>query len=392
MRILIISTVYFPYHLGGAEISTQLLAENLYKVYNYEITILSHGLCDSKEVVNNITVIRHYFGVGSKIVFSDAKYGRFARLKGKLIDIIKVRKLINFYSRFMEDYDIVIISGNARNMGRRNIWIGSYLARVPLIQIVRDPVLLFYKNGLPSKYAILDALFRYFSKKDLKKVPYIIGPTRSILLNHEQYGIRFNNAQVIPNSVYVKNPQDVSYVDKENVIIYVGSVSKPKGCVTLLKSMRCIHEIMPEVRLVLVGMNTGIDIPNVDYIDYKGYMGMDDVYSNMAHAKVLVLPSEWEEAFGRTVVEAIFNGTIAICSNAGGTHELLNDNSEFIFESGNSEDLIAHLIRVLQYSKDEYEYNLRLQKNYTLKYNIIDNTTIWNEYLLNCLINDRSRG
>ena len=31
MKILIFSTVYYPYRIGGAEVSTQLLAEGLVK-------------------------------------------------------------------------------------------------------------------------------------------------------------------------------------------------------------------------------------------------------------------------------------------------------------------------------------------------------------------------
>lgn len=38
----------------------------------------------------------------------------------------------------------------------------------------------------------------------------------------------------------------------------------------------------------------------------------------MKKSKVVVLPSEWEEAFGRVLIESIFNGTIAIGSDRGG--------------------------------------------------------------------------
>ena len=42
----------------------------------------------------------------------------------------------------------------------------------------------------------------------------------------------------------------------------------------------------------------------------------------MSHVKVLVLPSEWGEAFARAFVEAVFNGKVCIGSEAGDSKEL----------------------------------------------------------------------
>jgi glycosyltransferase involved in cell wall biosynthesis len=47
----------------------------------------------------------------------------------------------------------------------------------------------------------------------------------------------------------------------------------------------------------------------------------DDIYSILATTKVLLFPSLWDEAFGRTIVEAMLCGVPVIASHVGGTAE-----------------------------------------------------------------------
>ena len=57
MKICIVCTLYPPYILGGAEISTALLAQGLVRS-GHEVTVITTGQTDSKEIIEGVMVYR----------------------------------------------------------------------------------------------------------------------------------------------------------------------------------------------------------------------------------------------------------------------------------------------------------------------------------------------
>ncbi len=371
MRILIVSTIYYPDHLGGAEISTKNLAEGFYRKLGYDIAVFCHGLSDSTESINGIKVIRHYFGIPTQIVFSTISgtcCNTCSRIKAKSTDLLKNKAMIDFYRQIMREFDVIIVSGNARNMGRRNIWISASMENIPLVQIVRDPVLLYYKNGVSAKCRMLDRLFRYFSVRDLDCVTQIVGPTNAIIESHNSVGISMRNSQIIPNIVNVNNVRKRGYNEKNNSFLYVGSISTQKGVHSLIKAFISFYDRCDSYELILIGNTSNVVIPTKKGIVYKGHMDLDMVYDEMAKAKLVILPSEWEEAFGRTIVESIMCGTVAIGSNSGGIPELLENDKDFIFEKGNTKQLSQMMKKVARMNSYEYNELLKKQKCYVERF------------------------
>jgi glycosyltransferase involved in cell wall biosynthesis len=83
----------------------------------------------------------------------------------------------------------------------------------------------------------------------------------------------------------------------------------------------------------------------------------------MRKAKAVILPSEWEEPFGRVLTEAIGNGTIAMGSDRGGIPEVLGYNEAYIFHSKDVPALRSRIERVLDMSPSVYmEEVSKLQK------------------------------
>ena len=70
-----------------------------------------------------------------------------------------------------------------------------------------------------------------------------------------------------------------------------------------------------------------------------------DVIPPLHAADVVVVPSTWNEPFGRVIVEAMSTGRPVIASRVGGIPEILTGPLErFLFERGDAPDL-AHRIR-----------------------------------------------
>ena len=73
----------------------------------------------------------------------------------------------------------------------------------------------------------------------------------------------------------------------------------------------------------------------------------------------LIAPSEWEEPFGRIVIEAYQVGTPVIASAIGGLKELVkNGTTGFLFESGNAVQL-AQDIKQMGVKSDRELYLMR---------------------------------
>lgn len=384
-KILIISPIYFPFHVGGAEISTQILAEELNSISDYEITILTHSLSDEKEKVNGVRVIRKNFSIKSESVFktiSGTKSSLLSKVIIRILEILPSIKMRKYYSKLFKDFDVVVLSGNGIKMNRKDIIWAANNVQKPFVQIVRDAYLLYliHSGGFASK--VINSMYRYCNKTKFDEQIFNVGITKWILDLHSQNKIKMCNQCVIPNmfkeSLYKRN-----YDEKENKILYVGTVGKYKGVHTLIKAFLTHIPESSGYKLQIIGQIKDVVIPDNSRIEVLGHMTNDEVQIMMSLAKVVVLPSEWDEAFGRTIVEAIFNGTLAIGSDRGGIPEVLGYDKDYIFKSGSSEELASKLNSVINLSKEQYEERLDILtkefKKYSIKYNLV----LWKQFLSN---------
>lgn len=182
---------------------------------------------------------------------------------------------------------------------------------------------------------------------------------------------------VKPNFVYPDpgvGPGDGNYA------VFVGRLSPEKGLGTMLKAWDLLGERMP---LRIIG-----DGPQVDEVrqaaarnpavQWLGRKSIQEVYSIIGSAAVLVFPSEWYETFGRVGAEAYAKGTPVIASNLGAMAELVDHNrTGLLFEPGNPQDLAAKVNEFLAFSPErrqamryaaraEYEAKYTADRNYEM--------------------------
>ena len=84
-------------------------------------------------------------------------------------------------------------------------------------------------------------------------------------------------------------------------------------------------------------------LPNAAYM--RKQMDMRDVYGRTG---VLIVPSQWQEAFGRVVVEAQASGIPVIASRTGGLPEAVGKGGILIDEFGNPDRWLAALQGLLE--------------------------------------------
>ena len=81
-------------------------------------------------------------------------------------------------------------------------------------------------------------------------------------------------------------------------------------------------------------------------VEFLGWVKPENAYPLF---DVLVVPSRWNEPFGRIVVEALAYSVPVICARSGGIAEsILSNENGFTFESGNHVELATLLRDVIE--------------------------------------------
>ncbi|MGN8887146.1 glycosyltransferase [Blautia sp. HCP28S3_G10] len=141
-------------------------------------------------------------------------------------------------------------------------------------------------------------------------------------------------------------------VQKKDYVLYFGRFSEEKGIGTLIK----VCKELPDVQFIFAGTGSLEDKVNgVSNIQNVGFQKGEALEKLIREAKFCVVPSEWYEPFGLTIVEAQSLGTPVIGANVGGIPELITDDIDGrLFTSKDSEQL-ASIIRELWNDPDKVE-------------------------------------
>lgn len=157
----------------------------------------------------------------------------------------------------------------------------------------------------------------------------------------------------VPDEMFSDNDQPGEY------FLYYGRIEKIKGIGTLINAM----ERLRQFNLYIVGRGEALGIyermvkeKGLDNVKFCGFKAGYELKKIIAGALCVVVPSEWYETFGLTVVESFAQCKPVIVSNMGGLPELVTDGVDgFIFESGNVEQLREKMYWIAIHKKEAVE-------------------------------------
>ena len=112
---------------------------------------------------------------------------------------------------------------------------------------------------------------------------------------------------------------------KENLITFIGKLNESKGYDLFAKSIVKILNEFPDWKAYSLGEENRRNI----YINHKnhhelGFLNHKKVLEILDKTSISIVPSKWEEPFGRTALEASSRGCATIISNKGGLPETTN--------------------------------------------------------------------
>ena len=126
--------------------------------------------------------------------------------------------------------------------------------------------------------------------------------------------------------------------------VYLGTLSKPKGIQWMISSF---NDLSQKAELYIAGKGRLHDYveeqaKNNKKIHFVGFLNETQVDELLKECDVLLCPSQWQEPFGRVVLDAYKHAMPVICSDQGALPSLVDDGKTgFVIESGNQPALTA---------------------------------------------------
>jgi glycosyltransferase involved in cell wall biosynthesis len=153
--------------------------------------------------------------------------------------------------------------------------------------------------------------------------------------------------------------------------IFVGRLSPEKGLRTLIAAWERIGGRIP---LKIVGdgpespmvADAARRIPGVEWL---GRQTMEEVYTLLGEASMLIFPSVWYETFGLVAIESFAKGTPVIAADIGAIAELVeHDRTGLLFRAGDAVDLARKAERAWGHPNKLATMGREARREFELKY------------------------
>jgi glycogen(starch) synthase len=360
MRILTITNMYPPHHLGGYELSCWDVMRR-FEARGHEVAVLTTdmriaGVDDGVPIERGGVQRELQFYWQDHVLLSPPVWRRVA------IERHNQRVLRRALERFRPD----VVS--VWNMGAMSLGLLNTLEaqRVPLLLSVCDDWLCYgphldawmrmfrhrpvigrlasVATGIPTRLAGLDdAAFCFVSDF-----------TRRTAVRDGWPAIR--TSTVVHSGI---DPGDFPLEAHDRTpgqwrVLYVGRIDDRKGIGTLVRAMASLPggatlnvvgrgdaDYLATLRLMAADLGVG------DRITWEA-VDRSQLSARYRRADVLVFPSEWDEPFGLVPIEAMACGTPVVATGAGGSADFLVDGvNAVLYRPGDVEALVAAVRRVV---------------------------------------------
>ena len=341
MKVLLLNTLYYPYSHGGAEKSVQTLAENLV-LSGEEVQVITLGESTERYDLNGVGIwsikIKNRYWP-----FSDNEKSREDKFFWHLKDV-RNTSYVQDLNKIIKGFEPDIIHTNNLSGFSTHVWAIAKKQNIKIVHTLRDyylqcPSATKFKNNKICSNTCVDCYFlSIIKKKASQNVDCVVGISDFILKDHIKEGY-FSNShkEVIYNGFEIEiseNKQKDIIENKKIVFGFIGQINTSKGIEVLLESFNNLLEF-ENWSLVIAGRinddykNKLREICKSDRIKFLGFTNPEKFYNSI---DVVIVPSAWNEPFGRVLIEAAIKGKVILGSETGGIPELLINNKDFILD------------------------------------------------------------
>ena len=298
------------------------------------------------------------------IIFGNTKSNNFLTKNYVNIDLKSIKS--KFQSTTNEYCEKLIKKININNFDLIEIH-NRPLILFKLVKKINSRFIFYFHNDPLSMKGSKSISERLFILKNATKVIFISEWVKSRFFENIDNKLS-TNTEVIYHSVN-KQPK----VKKEKLITYVGKLNHSKGYDIFSDAVIKILDEFSEWKALSIGDEERRSI----YLNHKnhkelGFLSHKKTMAIFNKSEIAVVPSRWEEPFGRTALEASSRGCATIISNRGGLTETTDH--AVVLNKLNQVDLYKNLKKLIKNKK--FRKNLQYLGKKNIKHIISKNTKI----------------
>jgi len=366
MKVCLITPLFKPWNLGGAEIYAEVLVRELSQENEViVITTIGPEPRNSKNTNKNIRIIEfNPKNISTMYNFATAKkMNIFKNLFWRSVDLwnyssyLKIKKILA-----KEKPDIVQTNG-IRGFSP-SIFKAIKTLNIPHVHILHDYSLitqqassLFRNERSISILNFFDKIYCWHMKRMSSAINTIISPSKYLMELHTTLGyFKKSKKFIIPHGCRLV-PNTIPKTENKKNFVFIGQLLETKGILLAVKAFQKIEN--QEARFHIIGKGPLKDriqneIKNDNRIIFHGYIPLEKMQAIIEKCSFLIIPSIWPEPFGLVIHEGMSYGLPVIGSNIGAIPELVKNNiNGFLFEAGNIDSLFKILDDIV---KDKYDY------------------------------------
>lgn len=359
MKILIVGNLYPPVVFGGYEILCHQVVERLRsRGHQLEVVCSQHGADRAAwqpGVERTLELTTDFPNPGQKVDRVDFHPASLARVTRH-----NHRRIASVADRFRPD---LVFAWCLNRLGLAALMLAQE-RRLACCYTLNDE---HCKQFRPSPGRGPKAMFKRWLERTLWRgstlaslrpfpVTAISYALRDRLL---EQGVPVAHARIIHQGIPLDNfPfQPLARRPEEPLrVLYVGQLSQAKGCHTLVRAFQGPN-LAGKAELNLIGdgvpdyeqhlRELASQSANPERIRFLGRLPHSEVSRHYREHHVLVFPSEWEEPFGLTHLEAMASGCAVCSTTTGGSKELIrHERNALSFAAGQASEL-AHCLERL---------------------------------------------
>ena len=248
-----------------------------------------------------------------------------------------------------------------------------------IIEIHNRPLVFNYlKNKIVSKFIIYfhnDPLSMNGSRSSNERLK-LLNEVDKIIFVSKWVQNRFftgidrklmNKTEIVYPSIHKEN----KIYKKNKKITFVGKLNESKGYDIYKDAVIKILDEFNDWKAYSIG-DESRERPKISHINHKelGFLKHKKVLQFLNKSEIVVVPSRWEEPFGRTALESSSRACATIISNKGGLPETTDDC--IILKKLDSTELYKELKKLITNQKLRRRIQIKAFKN--VKHLIIDNS------------------
>jgi len=328
MKVAIINTLYYPYRLGGAEVSVQVLAESLVK-RNVEVIVLTlhEGNTLKIDTFNGVKI--YYLPLlNCYWPYNSNEHSKIHRLQWHIKDLYN-KQMVKSVSSILQDLRPDIVHTNNLSGFSVGVWRVLRKMNIPTVHTTRDyylfhPNSTLFKNGKnidPTNFFVrLNVFYKKYMSKDVNA---FIGISKYISDFHYKFGFANKGLHGYIYNPVMEPKVTNSNTDRDKITIgYIGRLTSDKGFDDYIN----IAQKYQHCKFLAAGKPDAseesrdlLKKAKKSSVEILGYIPVEEFLNKV---DAVLLPIKWNEPFGRVVVESALAYKPVYTNYVGGITEI----------------------------------------------------------------------